>query len=115
MLAWWLFLCISTILFFDRPAMMTTQPYYGGGGEYEPFHRPSPHRSLSSGTGTYYERPAPYGYYDQPRQDFRSDYVGRPTTRIIHEPEPDAGHPHARRRIAVAVSNHVDRCGKESH
>lgn len=93
--------------------MMTTQPYYGAGGEYEPFHRPSSHRSLSSGTGTYYERPAPYSYYEQPRQDFRSELVIRPTTRIIHEPESDAVHIPARRRIAVAVSSHLGQWEEE--
>ena len=82
--------------------MMTQQPYYGA-GEYDPFHRPSQHRTLSS--AAYYERPAPYSYYnDQPRQEIRSEYEGRPVVRAtIHEPESENAGGSARRRIAVAV------------
>ncbi|TKA80702.1 hypothetical protein B0A55_03695 [Friedmanniomyces simplex] len=82
--------------------MMATQPYYGGGGEYDPFHRPL-HRSQS--TAGYYDRPSPYSYYDQPRQEVRADYIGRPVTRaMIQEPELEAGPAGSRRRIAVACS-----------
>lgn len=53
----------------------------------------------------YYDRQVPYGYYDQPRQELRSEYGGRPITRaVIQEPEPEVGTGSSRRRIAVAVS-----------
>ncbi|KAK5121181.1 hypothetical protein LTR85_005665 [Meristemomyces frigidus] len=56
----------------------------------------------------YYDRPAPYGYYDQPRQELRSEYGGRPVTRaMIQEPEPEMGTGSSRRRIAVAVGTIV--------
>ncbi|KAK4543897.1 hypothetical protein LTR36_004671 [Oleoguttula mirabilis] len=80
---------------------MTTQSYYGS-GEYDHFNRTS-HRSMSN--GAYYERPTAYGYYEQPRQELRSEYGGRPVTRaMIQEPEPDIGTGSSRRRIAVACS-----------
>ena len=83
--------------------MMTQQSYYGAGGEHDPFHRATQHRSLSS--GAYYERPAPYAYYnDQSRQDLRAEYQGRTAVRtIIQEPEPENAYGIARRRIAEAV------------
>ncbi|KAK0249760.1 hypothetical protein LTS09_015059 [Friedmanniomyces endolithicus] len=85
--------------------MMATQPYYGGGGECDPFHRPL-HRSQS--TAAYYDRPNPYSYYDQPRQELRSEYDGRPVTRAtIQEPELEGGTAGSRRRIAVAVQSTV--------
>ncbi|KAK3110012.1 hypothetical protein LTR53_016143 [Teratosphaeriaceae sp. CCFEE 6253] len=82
---------------------MATQPHYSG-AEYDPFHRPL-HRSMS--TAAYYERPAPYGYYDPgPRQDLRAEYSGRPMTRtLIQEPELEIGPGGSRRRIAVAVNS----------
>ncbi|KAK1025640.1 hypothetical protein LTS16_023028 [Friedmanniomyces endolithicus] len=85
--------------------MMSTQPYYGGGGECDPFHRPL-HRSQS--IAGYYDRPNPYSYYDQPRQELRGEYNGRPVTRaMIQEPELEGGTTGSRRRIAVAVQSTV--------
>ncbi|KAK5695808.1 hypothetical protein LTR97_008228 [Elasticomyces elasticus] len=82
--------------------MMATQSYYGGGGNYDTYHRPL-HRSQS--TAGYHDRATPYGCYDQPRQELRADYDGRQSTRtIIHEPELEIGNVGSRRRIAVACS-----------
>ncbi|KAK0273545.1 hypothetical protein LTR35_012295 [Friedmanniomyces endolithicus] len=84
---------------------MSTQPYYGGGGECDPFHRPL-HRSQS--IAGYYDRPNPYSYHDQPRQELRGEYNGRPVTRaMIQEPELEGGTAGSRRRIAVAVQSTV--------
>ncbi|KAK4951015.1 hypothetical protein LTR10_011008 [Elasticomyces elasticus] len=83
--------------------MMATQSYYGGGGDYDTYHRPL-HRSQS--TAGYYDRATPYGCYDQPRQELRAEYDGRQSTRtIIHEPELEIGNVGSRRRIAVAVGS----------
>lgn len=84
--------------------MMISPSYYDGAGN-DMFYRDSPsgHRHIS--TAAYYDRQVPYHYYEQPRQDHRSEYPGRPTTRaMIHEPEPEAANEQPRRRIAVAVS-----------
>jgi len=84
-------------------SMMMTQSYYGS-GEYDPYHRELSHRSMP--TAGFYGRPAPYGYYDQPRQELRLYHGGRPVTRaMVHDPDPEpAGG--SRRRIAVAVGCH---------
>ena len=84
---------------------MMTHSYYGGGGGggYDPFYRGN-QRQMSH--ATYYDRVAPYSYYDQPlRHNNRSEYVGRPVTRtMIHEPDDAApGEQRARKRISVAV------------
>ncbi|KAK0337833.1 hypothetical protein LTR91_010800 [Friedmanniomyces endolithicus] len=85
--------------------MMATQPYFGGGGECDPFHR-TLHRSQS--IAGYYDRPNPYSYYDQTRQELRGEYTGRPVTRaVIQEPELEGGTAGSRRRIAVAVQSTV--------
>ncbi|KAK3710735.1 hypothetical protein LTR37_010154 [Vermiconidia calcicola] len=53
----------------------------------------------------YYDRAAPYAYYEQPRQGMRQEYPERVLTRtMIHEPEGNETNEQTRRRIAVACS-----------
>lgn len=83
-----------------------TQSYYGA-GEYDNYPRAS-HRAMTN--AAYYDRPGPYGYYEQPRQELRSEYGGRvPTQALIEEPEPETAPGSSRRRIAVAVRRAVQR------
>lgn len=84
---------------------MMTQSYHGG-DEFDPKQRTA-HRNM--GSANFYDRPAPYGYYEplgRHGHDLRQEYTARmPIHASIQEPdEPLTAGGQARRRIAVAVS-----------
>ena len=75
---------------------------YNNGGDFDHFYRPH-YRNMPP--AAYYDRAAPYAYYEQPRQGMRQEYPERVLTRtMIHEPEGNETNEQTRRRIAVAVS-----------
>ena len=77
-----------------------TQSYYGG-NDFDAFSRAN-HRPSSA--SHYYDRTAPYGYYELHRE-LPSEYSNRQLTYTnIQEPEQEGPNAQARRRIAVAVS-----------
>lgn len=83
--------------------MVLTQSFHGE-SEIESYRRPIQRPMARS---AYYDRAAPYGYYDpSARYELRQEYGGRvPTHTPIQEPEESlTGSGQARRRIAVAVS-----------
>ncbi|KAM0720423.1 hypothetical protein Q7P37_004559 [Cladosporium fusiforme] len=86
--------------------MVLAQSFHGD-SELESYHRTS-HRSLA--TTAYYDRAAPYSYYEpSTRHELLQEYGGRmPTHTPIQEPdEPLTAGGQARRRIAVAIQSTV--------
>lgn len=79
---------------------MTTRSYSNGGDldhSYRLHYQNVP-------TAAFYDRAAPYDYFENARVDLRTDYLDRHTNHAqIQEPETNFQNDQPRRRIAVAV------------